>query len=74
MGLDIEANMKRLIDKKDWTIYRLSKESGVSLTVLYNMGSKKQGPHAETLVKLSSALGVSLDELVLGVSDDAVNN
>ncbi|KGP80111.1 helix-turn-helix transcriptional regulator [Paenibacillus sp. FSL H8-0317] len=74
MGLAIEVNMQRLIDEKGWTIYRLAKESGVTVSALYNMGSKKQGPHAETLVKLSKALGVTLDELVLGVSNDAVHN
>ncbi|MEO2261204.1 helix-turn-helix transcriptional regulator [Paenibacillus amylolyticus] len=70
MGLEIEANIKRLIDKKEWTIYRLSKESGVAVSALYNIGKKKQGPYAETLVKLSSALEVSLDELVLGVGSN----
>lgn len=70
MGLEIEANIKRLIDKREWTIYRLSKESGVAVSALYNIGKKKQGPYAETLVKLSSALEVSLDELVLGVGAD----
>ncbi|WFR63065.1 helix-turn-helix transcriptional regulator [Paenibacillus amylolyticus] len=70
MGLEIEANIKRLIDKREWTIYRLSKESGVAVSALYNIGKKKQGPYAETLVKLSSALEVSLDELVLGVGTD----
>ncbi|WP_433581424.1 helix-turn-helix domain-containing protein [Paenibacillus amylolyticus] len=73
MGLEIEANIKRLIDKKEWTIYRLSKESGVAVSALYNIGKKKQGPYAETLVKLSSALEVSLDELVLGVGTNDIH-
>lgn len=64
MGVTIEENVQRLINEKGWTIYRLGKESGVSLTVLYGLGSKKQGPSAETLIKLSDALGVTLDELV----------
>lgn len=64
MGVTIEENVQRLINEKGWTIYRLGKESGVSLTVLYGLGSKKQGPSAQTLIKLSDALGVTLDELV----------
>ncbi len=64
MGLCIKENVQRLIDLKGWTIYRLSKESGVSLTVLYSLGEKKSGPTAETLVKMANALNVSLDELV----------
>lgn len=64
MGLAIEENMHRLIEAKGWTIYRLSKESGVTVSALYNMGQKKQGPNAETLVKLADTLGVTIDELV----------
>lgn len=64
MGLAIEENISRLIDERGWTLYRLSKNSSVSLTALYTLGSKKQGPSAETLVKLADALGVTLDELV----------
>jgi transcriptional regulator with XRE-family HTH domain len=64
MGAAIENNIQRYIDLKGWTLYRLSKESGVSLTVLYSLENKKNGPTADTLVKLADALGVTLDELV----------
>ena len=64
MGLLIQENVQRLIKSKGWTIYRLSKNSGVSLTVLYSLGEKKSGPTAETLVKIADALGISIDELV----------
>lgn len=64
MGIKIKENVQRLIDEKDWTIYKLSQESEVPLTVLYSLGDKKQGPRAETLVKIADALGVTLDELV----------
>lgn len=64
MGLKIEDNIQKLLDKKEWTLYRLGKESGVSLTVLYGLGDKKQGPQIETLIKLADALDVTVDELV----------
>jgi transcriptional regulator with XRE-family HTH domain len=64
MGQAIVNNIHRLIAERGWTIYRLSKVSGVSLTALYSLGSKKQGPNADTLVKLADALGVTIDELV----------
>lgn len=64
MGLCIKQNVQRLIDSKGWTLYRLSKISGVPLTVLYSLGQKKSGPTAETLVKIADALGVTVDELV----------
>ncbi|WP_049825056.1 helix-turn-helix domain-containing protein [Paenibacillus sp. 1-18] len=53
-----------MIDQKGWTIYRLSKECGVTVSALYNIGKKKQGPYAETLVKLADALGCTVDELI----------
>lgn len=64
MGLTIDQNVKRLLDEKGWTPYRLGKESGVSMTAIYSLKAKKRGPDAETLIKISSALGVSLDDLV----------
>ncbi|WP_339295888.1 helix-turn-helix transcriptional regulator [Paenibacillus sp. FSL W7-1279] len=64
MGLAIEENIQKMIAEKGWTIYRLAKESNVAVSALYNMGKKKQGPNAETLVKLANALGVTVDELV----------
>lgn len=64
MGLYIKQNVQRLINSKGWTIYRLSKNSGVSLTALYSLGEKRSGPTAETLVKIADALNVTVDELV----------
>ncbi|MEK3784099.1 helix-turn-helix domain-containing protein [Paenibacillus sp. FSL R5-0810] len=64
MGLKLEENIQKLLDEKEWSIYRLGKESGVSLTVLYGLGDKKQGPQIETVVKIADALGVTVDELV----------
>lgn len=64
MGLAIKNNIQKLIDAKGWTIYRLSKESGVSLTALYSLEKKQMGPTADTLVRLADALGVTVDELV----------
>lgn len=64
MGAAIRGNVERLLDQKGWTKYRLSKESGVSMTVVYSLDKKDSGPNADTLVKLADALGVTVDELV----------
>lgn len=42
MGLAIEDNMQRLIDERGWTVYRLAKESGVTVSALYNIGKKNK--------------------------------
>ncbi|WP_128102816.1 helix-turn-helix domain-containing protein [Paenibacillus sp. DCT19] len=64
MGMTIGNNVQKFLDAKGWTPYRLGKESGVSMTVIYGLKEKKQGPNAETLVKLATALNVSVDDLV----------
>ncbi|MBB6670242.1 helix-turn-helix domain-containing protein [Cohnella nanjingensis] len=64
MGLIIEENVNRLIDERGITPYRLSKMSGVSLSAIYGIKDKKQGPTAETLLKIADALGVTVDEIV----------
>ncbi len=64
MGPAIKNNVQKLIDAKGWTFYRLSKESGVSITVLYNLEKKELGPTADTLVKIANALNSTVDELV----------
>jgi transcriptional regulator with XRE-family HTH domain len=68
MGLTIENNVQRLIEAKGWTIYRLSKNSGVPLTTLYSLSKKKSGPTAKILIKVADALGVTVDELVRDMS------
>lgn len=64
MGLLIKNNIQRLADVKGWTLYRLSKESGVSLTVLYSLDKKELGPTADTLIRLADALEVTVDDLI----------
>ncbi|MHA6530235.1 helix-turn-helix domain-containing protein [Paenibacillus sp. BAC0078] len=64
MGMTIGNNVQKFLDERGWTPYRLGKESGVSMTVIYGLKEKKQGPNAETLVKLANALNVTVDELV----------
>lgn len=64
MGQAIKSNVDKLLAAKGWTRYRLSKASGVSMTVIYSLDKKESGPTADTLVKIASALGVTVDELL----------
>lgn len=64
MGLTIKSNVDKLLEYKGWTRYRLSKESGVSMTVIYSLDKKESGPTADTLVKIADAFGCTIDELV----------
>lgn len=64
MGAMIKNNVDKLLERKGWTRYRLSKESGVTMSVIYSLGSKESGPSAEILLKLANALDCTVDELL----------
>ena len=49
--------------EKGWTLYRLAKESGITLSLIYTLkNSKSKTVTWDTMVKISNALGVSLDD------------
>lgn len=51
------------LNKKGWSKYRLSKESGIAQTTLYDiLSGKKVTPNVKTLQKIADALGVSVNE------------
>ncbi|WP_342416241.1 helix-turn-helix transcriptional regulator [Paenibacillus sp. FSL R10-2782] len=64
MGTAIKQNVDRLLERRGWTRYRLSKESGVAMSVIYSLGEKESGPTADKLLKIANALGCTVDELV----------
>ncbi|NRT90067.1 helix-turn-helix domain-containing protein [Clostridium beijerinckii] len=52
------------INKKGWSRYRLSKESGVAQTTLRDIfGEKQVTPSTRTLEKIASALGIPISLL-----------
>ena len=56
-----------LLDQKEFTIYKLSKVSGISKTTLFDIFSGKSNIldcRLRVILKLSKALGVSINELV----------
>lgn len=64
MGTAIKNNVDRILQMKGWTRYRLSKKSGVTMSVIYSLGQKESGPTADKLLKIADALGCTIDELV----------
>ena len=56
-----------LLNNKDLTIYKLSKESGVAKTTLFDIASGKSNIldcTARNLLKISNALNVSIEDLI----------
>ena len=57
--------MERITDmmkERDWTTYRLAKESGISYSSLNNLIIRNNMPTISTLMKICGGLGVSMSE------------
>lgn len=61
--MDVKQRLRALVDAKGWTLYRLSKESGVAWSTVRNMFQRNTMPTTPTLEALCNSLGIGMDEL-----------
>lgn len=59
---EIIARIKDLCEARNWTIYRLAKQSGITYSTLCTMLHKATAPSVPTLVKLCRGFDISLSE------------
>lgn len=59
---EIIARIKDLCEARNWTIYRLAKQSGITYSTLCTMLHKETAPSVPTLVKLCRGFDISLSE------------
>lgn len=59
---EIIKRIQYLSDVRGWTLYRLSKESGITYSTLCTMIHKATAPSIPTLVKLCQGFGITLSE------------
>ena len=59
---EIIDRIHQLCTARNWTIYRLAKESGITYSTLCTMLHKASAPSVPTLVKLCRGFGISLSE------------
>ena len=58
-------NFRVILAKKRKTVAELSKDTGISKTTLTNLYYERtKNPDSQTLLKLSNALGVTIDEIL----------
>lgn len=58
-------NIKKLRNKKGWSQEKLAREAGISYQTLIKIEQNRiKNPKLQTLIKLTKALGVSLDDLI----------
>ena len=59
---EIIERIHQLCAARNWTIYRLSKESGITYSTLCTMLHKASAPSIPTLMKLCNGFGITLPE------------
>ena len=61
----MKNNFRVILAKKRKTVADLSKDTGISKTTLTNLYYERtKNPDSQTLLKLSNALGVTIDEIL----------
>ena len=58
--------IKNLLDERNWSVYKLSKVSGVSQSTLSNMFSRNNDPSICTLESICVAFGITLSQFFAG--------
>ena len=62
ISMDTKARIKELMDERNWSIYELSKRSGLAQTTISNMWKRNTEPTIPSLRALCDGFGISLAE------------
>lgn len=54
--------IKKLLEDRQWSVYKLSKLSGVSQSTLSNMFNRNNDPSISTLEDICNAFGITLSQ------------
>lgn len=60
--MDVKKRLEELMNEREWTIYRLSQESGISWSTINNVFKKGTDPTISTLEIYCNAMGISLSQ------------
>lgn len=63
--MNLSDNLKNVIGKKNITMYKLAKESGISISYVWEIvQGKKKNPSIATIKKMAIVLDTTVDELI----------
>lgn len=63
--MKISINLKQLLEEKNITIYKISKDMNIDSSLLYQiLRGDVENPRVLTLKKITDYLGVTVDELI----------
>lgn len=60
--MDALERVRRLMDERGWTEYRLAKESGLPLSTITNMFRRRTAPTIPTIETLCRGFGITLSQ------------
>ena len=60
--MDVLERIKQLMEQRDWSVYRLCKESGLAQSTLSHVFRKDSEPTISTLETICKAFGMTLGE------------
>lgn len=60
--MDAKNRIKELMDERGWTIYELSKRSGLAQTTISNMWKRNTEPTISSLRAFCNAFGITLSQ------------
>lgn len=60
--MDILGRIKQLLEERKWSMYKLSKASGVSQSTLSNMFNRNNVPSIGTLEDICKGFGITLSQ------------
>lgn len=58
--MDVQKRIRQLMEERNWTDYRLAKESGLSHSTVTNMFNRNNAPTLPTLEAVCKAFGITL--------------
>ena len=71
---NIHKRIQELIAKKDWTLYRLSEETGIYKTTVYDWYNEKHlTPSRKSIELICAALNISLAEFYSGIDESKLD-